>query len=101
MSVLSMARGTTVRLSVCVGCRRWYCRSLGLGTNQLSGTLPPSMSNLASLTYMDIRGNFLPGTVPSTIALLTNLRCVACSRWPRMWVFLQPAWVRVESDHAG
>ena len=46
---------------------------LGLAYNNLSGTIPPELSNLTALTYLYLRWNQLSGTIPSELSNLTAL----------------------------
>ena len=46
---------------------------LNLTGNQLSGTIPPALGNLTSLTVLDLHSNQLSGTVPSQLGKLANL----------------------------
>jgi len=46
---------------------------LGLGVNELAGTIPPSISNLSFLKHFMIRSNNLEGTIPSELGLLDQL----------------------------
>ncbi|QIP16608.1 hypothetical protein G8759_30195 [Spirosoma aureum] len=48
--------------------------SLDLKSNQLSGTLPASLSELTHLKYLDLSENGLPGSIPSNIGALTELQ---------------------------
>ena len=47
--------------------------SLELTSNQLSGTIPPTLGNLTNLTVLDLWGNQLSGSIPSELGNLTNL----------------------------
>ncbi|GJP30385.1 hypothetical protein CLOM_g966 [Closterium sp. NIES-68] len=49
--------------------------SINLGGGNLHGTIPASLGNLISLTYLDLHGNYLARPIPSTIA------SAACSTW--------------------
>ena len=46
---------------------------LALGGNQLSGSIPPELANLANLTWLALYGNQLSGSIPPELANLTNL----------------------------
>ena len=46
---------------------------LGLAYNDLSGTIPPELSNLTALTNLYLRWNQLSGTVPPELGNLANL----------------------------
>jgi len=46
---------------------------LGLAYNNLSGTIPPELSNLTALTNLYLRWNQLSGTIPSELGNLTAL----------------------------
>ena len=41
--------------------------------NSLSGTVPQSISSLASLTYLDLSSNQLTGTLPAAVTVLSSL----------------------------
>ncbi|PWA70943.1 protein kinase-like domain-containing protein [Artemisia annua] len=47
---------------------------LGLGDNQLFGSLPSSIGNLAGLTYLDLGSNRFKGKIPTTIGKLQKLQ---------------------------
>ena len=40
--------------------------ALGLGSNELSGEIPPELGSLSNLTYLILNGNDLSGCVPSS-----------------------------------
>lgn len=46
--------------------------SLQLEHNQLTGTIPHSLSQLTSLTVMNLAGNVLTGTLPASLAYLSE-----------------------------
>ena len=46
---------------------------LSLYENQLSGEIPPELSNLANLTYLRLDGNQLSGEIPPELGNLANL----------------------------
>ena len=46
---------------------------LSLLGNKLSGSIPPELGNLASLTWLWLFGNQLSGSIPSELGSLTNL----------------------------
>ncbi|KAK3120595.1 hypothetical protein QOZ80_9AG0690600 [Eleusine coracana subsp. coracana] len=46
---------------------------LGLGTNQLSGRIPPSLANITMLSLLGLDQNLLEGTVPDDLSRLTKL----------------------------
>ena len=46
---------------------------LGLGENNLSGTIPSSLGDLANLEHLNFWRNRLSGTIPSSLGRLTNL----------------------------
>jgi hypothetical protein len=47
---------------------------LNLSANNLNGTLPDSLGNLANQQYLNFRNNQLSGTIPDSIGNLANLR---------------------------
>jgi hypothetical protein len=50
---------------------------LYLNDNQLTGTLPPALGNLAGLTVLDLSQNQLSGSIPPEIGNLTDLEELA------------------------
>ena len=51
----------------------WHRGVLGLFRNQLSGTIPPEIGDMDSLTSLDLTGNQLFGSIPTEIGNLPNL----------------------------
>ena len=49
---------------------------LDLHGNQLWGTVPSTLSQLSSLTYLDLSVNLMSGSVPATLTALSKLRFV-------------------------
>ncbi len=47
--------------------------SLDLGSNQLTGEIPPEIGNLTNLTYLSLSGNQLTGSIPPEIGNMTSL----------------------------
>ena len=48
--------------------------SLNLGTNYLSGEIPPELGSLSNLIALDLGGNDLSGEIPPELGSLANLR---------------------------
>ena len=48
--------------------------ALVLGSNQLSGSIPPELGNLAALQHLDLSENQLSGTIPPQLGTLANLQ---------------------------
>ena len=48
---------------------------IDLHSNRLWGTLPSALSRLSGAFYLDISSNMLTGSVPSQLSNLTSLRC--------------------------
>ena len=46
---------------------------LDLGSNQLTGEIPPEIGELTNLIFLDLRSNQLTGEIPTEIGKLTNL----------------------------
>ena len=59
-------------------------KGLYLGNNRLSGSLPTVVTGMTSLSALDLSGTLFGGSVPSVYQGLTRLRCVwgvcRCSR---------------------
>ncbi len=51
----------------------WRVGALHLGYNNLTGSIPPELGELAELVVLDLRGNDLTGTLPSSIGRMTRL----------------------------
>lgn len=47
---------------------------LDLGSNNLTGTIPPELGNLTNLNSLELRGNQLTGSIPPELGNLSNLR---------------------------
>ena len=48
--------------------------SLKLRTNALSGSIPPELGRLNTMTWLDLGENRLTGNIPAELGDLTNLR---------------------------
>ncbi|KAK6128614.1 hypothetical protein DH2020_037642 [Rehmannia glutinosa] len=56
------------------------CKSLmflDASSNQISGTLPPSIGNLISLRVLNLSWNPLQGSIPSTLGQIKNVKCLS------------------------
>ena len=54
----------------------WTIDDISLDNNELNGTLPSSISSLTDLTSLDVRGNFLQGSLPPSLPpSLSKLDC--------------------------
>ncbi len=49
-------------------------RTISLGFNQLSGSIPPELGNLTNLQSLVLQGNQLNGSIPPELGNLTNLQ---------------------------
>jgi Leucine rich repeat/Leucine rich repeat N-terminal domain len=56
-----------------VGCNTGHFLSLNLSANQLSGSIPAELGNLASLNNLDLSANQLSGGIPPQLGNLANL----------------------------
>ena len=52
---------------------------LNLGTNGLSGEIPPELGSLSNLTYLYLDTNDLSGEIPAELGSLSNLRTLGLS----------------------
>ena len=59
-----------------VTCTAGRVSQLSLASRGLSGTLPPALGSLASLTALDLRSNAFSGTIPASLSSLTALRAL-------------------------
>ncbi len=50
-----------------VACSIGNITRLDLGSNQLTGTIPPEIGNLTNLSYLGLQNNYLNGEIPSSI----------------------------------
>jgi hypothetical protein len=53
---------------------RYACRLLSLESNQLTGTLPSTISGMSALQSLLIQNNMLSGSIPSGISTMKSLR---------------------------
>ena len=51
-----------------------HVTALDLGSNQLTGTIPPEMDNLVSLWYLYLNNNQLSGNIPTELGNLVSLK---------------------------
>ncbi|XP_049355696.1 probable leucine-rich repeat receptor-like protein kinase At1g35710 [Solanum verrucosum] len=51
-----------------------FLEYVDLSVNNLSGTIPPEISNLTNLVYLDLHTNMISGTIPFQIGSLANLQ---------------------------
>jgi hypothetical protein len=56
-----------------VGCFGGHVDTLNLYTNQLSGTLPPELGDLANLSNLNLNTNQLSGAIPPELGNVTSL----------------------------
>jgi hypothetical protein len=56
-----------------VTCQTEHVTGLDLSTNQLSGSIPPGLGNLANLQELDVFSNQLSGSIPPELGNLANL----------------------------
>jgi len=53
---------------------RWHLTRLYLGSNDLTGDLPPTLASLTYLEHLDVSGNPLGGAIPSVITSLPHFK---------------------------
>jgi hypothetical protein len=56
-----------------VGCHAGHVTGLDLWDNGLSGSIPPELSNMASLQYLDLSSDQLSGSIPPELSKLASL----------------------------
>lgn len=61
-----------------------------MSNNQIRGSIPENIGNLASLSMLRLENNILVGNIPSNIGLLQNLQILSLSQ-NRLDGFLQPS----------
>ncbi|RKZ72367.1 MAG: hypothetical protein DRQ57_17470, partial [Gammaproteobacteria bacterium] len=66
------------------GCSDGHVTDLNLGDNQLSGSIPESLSNLSSLYFLNLNNNELCGDIPLSLMSLG---------------FLQKGWFNLQNNH--
>ena len=57
-----------------------FLQSLNLSTNKLSGAVPASLGSLTQLQTLDLAYNPFTGTIPAELSTLTNLQYLALTR---------------------
>jgi len=62
-----------------VAIKAGHVDSLNVSKNQLAGSLPSDLGNLANLVYLDVSDNQLTGQIPMELGSLTNLRSLILS----------------------
>ena len=50
------------------------CSTVDVSNNRLTGSLPPSLANLAQLTFLNVSLNRLVNSIPAAISALTQLQ---------------------------
>jgi hypothetical protein len=67
-----------------VECSGGYVTWLDLSENQLSGSIPPELGNLANLQRLDLSENQLSGSIPPELGNLANMEaerlCLSCNQ---------------------
>lgn len=71
-------------------------QTLDLATNQVTGTLPPSWGNLSSLQYFYLKANKLTGSLPPSWAGMTSLRTLFLDG-NQFTGLLPPSWGNITS----
>lgn len=59
-----------------IGCTNGHVQLLGLGQNNLTGPIPPSLNNLTGLVSADLSHNHLTGQLPLVLNGLTELNAL-------------------------
>jgi len=72
---------------------------LNLGSNQLTGSIPPEIGSLTNLTSLYLDDNQLTGEIPSEIGNLTNLRTLYLAVNQLTGAIPQPVCDLIESNH--
>ena len=54
-------------------CLVWVSSNVNVANAGLHGTIPATISGLSALTAMDLSGNSLMGTIPSTLGTIASL----------------------------
>jgi len=67
---------------------------LALQRNELSGTLPETVSNFLSLSHLDLSQTRINGTLPSSLGNMTNLEFLSFAQTTQLAKATIPGWVR-------